>query len=395
MKFSEFAEINPTIRLDRSQEYDFVEMADIHTGNRFVRPKIKKLPKGGAKFQNNDTLFARITPCLENGKIAQVRNIKTDAGFGSTEFYVFRGKEGISDSGFVYYLSQTEIIRGPAEKSMTGASGRQRADIAAIKDIDIPNIDLVTQRKVASILSNYDFLIENNNHRISILEDIAQSLYQEWFVKFRYPGHQNTKFKESSLGLIPEGWEVKSLDEIATINPENISNQNKPESIGYIDIKSVGTGIINEVRPMQFIVAPSRARRIVADGDIIWATVRPNRKQYSYICKPVENTVASTGFAVLRSQKVPSSYLYFNTTTDSFTSYLVNHATGSAYPAVNANIFEKAGVLLPSKELLKSFDEIAGNTIHQCDVLKKKNDNLKKQRDLLLPKLISGTIFIN
>lgn len=255
------------------------------------------------------------------------------------------------------------------------------------------------QAEASKNIETLDNLIENNNRRIAILGDMAQSLYREWFVNFRYPGHADNldtdgkiKLTDSPLGQIPECWEVKRLDEVADVNPQSITKKNAPDSIGYIDIKSVSSGIINEVKPMQFKDAPSRARRIVVDGDIIWATVRPNRKQYSYICKPSLNTIASTGFAVLRSKELPASYLYSFTTTDFFTSYLVNHATGSAYPAVNADIFKKANVLVPPSELLKEFDELCLAAMQQSEVLKKKNENLKKQRDMLLPKLISGKI---
>lgn len=252
---------------------------------------------------------------------------------------------------------------------------------------------------IGELLLKYDELIENNNHRIAILEEMAQSLYREWFVNFRYPNHEdnldidgNPKLVDSPLGQIPEGWEVKRLDDIASVNPQSITKKNAPDAIGYIDIKSVGTGTINEVKPMSFDDAPSRARRVVVDGDIIWATVRPNRKQYSFICKPASNTVASTGFVVLRSKSLPASYLYSFTTTDSFSGYLVNHATGSAYPAVNADIFKKADVLVPPLALVQKFDEICSDAISQSEVLKKKNKNLKQQRDMLLPKLMSGTI---
>jgi type I restriction enzyme S subunit len=258
---------------------------------------------------------------------------------------------------------------------------------------------LTLQVATSNALKNYDNLIENNNRRIAILEDMAQSLYREWFVNFRYPNHKdnldadgNPKLVDSPLGQIPEGWEVKRLDDIASVNPHSITKKNAPDEIGYIDIKSVGTGTINEVKPMSFDDAPSRARRVVVDGDIIWATVRPNRKQYSFICKPASNTIASTGFAVLRSKSLPASYLYSFTTTDSFTGYLVNHATGSAYPAVNADIFKKADVLVPPLALVQKFDEICSDAISQSEVLKKKNKNLKQQRDMLLPKLISGQI---
>jgi type I restriction enzyme S subunit len=137
VKFSDFVIVNPKISLEKGKEYPFIEMEDISPGNRYVSSTKKRMFKGsGSKFMTGDVLFARITPSLENGKIAQVKDTAIK-GFGSTEFFVFRHREGISDSSFIYYLSFSERIRKPAEKSMFGASGRQRADLNVVQDLDI------------------------------------------------------------------------------------------------------------------------------------------------------------------------------------------------------------------------------------------------------------------
>ena len=323
---------------------------------------------------------------------------------GSDKFYFkdgnltwFKNFKGLNSQYFQYWLESPEG-KGQLRKSEIGSS-QSAYTIANLKEmqISLPSID--DQLHAVSYIEKYDNLIENNNRRIAILEDVAQSLYREWFVNFRYPNHQDDldadgkpKLVDTPFGQIPEGWEVKRLDEVADINPQSITQRNAPEKIGYIDFSSVGTGVIDEVKPMLFNEAPSRARRVVVDGDIIWATVRPNRKQYSFICKPLPNTIVSTGFAVIRSKSLPESYLYSFTTTDSFTGYLINHATGSAYPAVNSDIFQKAGILVPPKNLVEKFDEFCSRAISLSEVLKKKNANLKQQRDMLLPKLISGQI---
>ncbi len=269
------------------------------------------------------------------------------------------------------------------------------ADYVSLTDqrkMDLTLPDKVTQDELASILSAYDNLIENNNRRIAILEEMTQSLYREWFVKFRFPGHEQAKFIDSPLGKRPEGWKVQKLKDVAEVNPESITKKNVPEEIQYVDIKSVSSGSIDDVKPMPFLDAPSRARRIVQDGDIIWATVRPNRKQYSYISKPEPNTIVSTGFAVIRALSVPSPFLLQVLTTDDFVSYLVNHASGAAYPAVNASEFENADTLIPNEAILMKFDSFAAPMIQQCETLKRKNRNLTAQRDLTLPKLITGQI---
>jgi len=134
MIFCDFAYINPKVSLQKGEVYPFIEMEDVTPGNRYITAcKTREYKGGGSRFQSNDIIFARITPCLENGKIAQVKGKDGEKYFGSTEFFVFRAKEGISDSGFLFYLSYSDIIRKPAEKSMYGASGRQRATLDVIK----------------------------------------------------------------------------------------------------------------------------------------------------------------------------------------------------------------------------------------------------------------------
>src|SRR5688572_2939560 len=100
IKFSEFVQINPSVGLSGKETYSYVEMKDLQDGNKFCLPNIERKPMSGARFQDGDTLFAKITPCLENGKICKVKGLKNGIGFGSTEFFVFRGKENISDSDF-------------------------------------------------------------------------------------------------------------------------------------------------------------------------------------------------------------------------------------------------------------------------------------------------------
>src|SRR6266852_2015711 len=153
---------------------------------------------------------------------------------------------------------------------------------------------LDTQRKIAVILSAYDDLIENNTRRIAILEEMAQSLYREWFVHFRFPGHEKKRLVESALGIIPEGWEMVRLGDIAEVNRSSIKKGNEPAEIEYVDITSVSTGQIDQMETIAFTNAPGRARRIVKHEDIIWSTVRPNRRSYSIVLNPPMNMIVST-----------------------------------------------------------------------------------------------------
>ncbi len=177
--FSELVEFPPKVSLEKDELYDNIPMDVVDGGIKYVQEINQRVyTGGGAKFGNGDTIFARITPCLENGKIAKVKGLEKGVGFGSTEFFVFRAKENISDPDFIYYLAKTDLVRQPAIKSMVGASGRQRADKGVVEQIKVPNIPLPTQRKIASILSAYDDLIENNLKRIKLLEEKASLMYK-------------------------------------------------------------------------------------------------------------------------------------------------------------------------------------------------------------------------
>lgn len=143
------------------------------------------------------------------------------------------------------------------------------------------------------------------------------------------------------LGDIPKGWEVKKLGDIAEVNRAQINARNAPDQLHYIDISSVSPGQIDSLTTYAFNDAPGRARRIIQHGDVLWSCVRPNRRSHVQVMHPEPDTIASTGFAVLTATKVPFTFLYFATTTDDFVTFLVNNATGAAYPAVSGSTFEK------------------------------------------------------
>ena len=219
--FSDFVTINPKVNLKKGFEYSFVEMKDLSEGNKFVSPSQKRELNGGSRFENQDTLFARITPCLENGKICQVKELENGVGFGSTEFLVFRGKDGISDTEFVYYLSLSDLVRSFAEQNMIGTSGRQRVSWQAFESLALSLPPLPTQTAIAEILASLDDKIELNNKINADLENLAQTLFKQWFVDFEFPNEQGEPYKssggemiDSELGMIPKGWEVKPIGDL-------------------------------------------------------------------------------------------------------------------------------------------------------------------------------------
>ena len=298
------------------------------------------------------------------------------------------------DKTFLAYALLSPSAQSQMKQTAAGVA-QPKLGIYKVNEIEIPFPPLPVQRRIAGILSAYDELIENNQRRIRILEDVARSLYREWFVRFRYPGHESVQLVDSPLGQIPQGWEVKKISDIAVVNRAQINAKNAPDELHYIDIASVSPGQIVYVTTYAFADAPGRARRVVQHGDVLWSCVRPNRRSHAPVLHPETNTIASTGFAVLTAKAVPFTFLYFATTTDDFVGYLTNNASGAAYPAVTATTFEKADLLIPSAPLLKKFGDVTIPLSEQIHTLQRQTANLRRTRDLLLPRLLSGQVTLS
>jgi type I restriction enzyme, S subunit len=188
---------------------------------------------------------------------------------------------------------------------------------------------------------------------------------------------------------------VKKLGDVAEVNRAQINARTPPEELHYIDISSVSPGQIDSITTYAFPDVPGRARRVVEHGDVLWSCVRPNRRSHAQVMHPDANTIASTGFAVLTATKVPFPFLYFATTTDDFVAFLTNNATGAAYPAVTATTFEKADLLIPPAPLLKQFGDATIPMAEQIHTLQRQIQNLRRTRDLLLPRLLSGQVSLD
>lgn len=397
MRFDDFVEINPKIKIEKGEEYPFVEMDAVDPKRRYVRAKQwREFRGGGSKFSVGDTLFARITPCLENGKIAQFVNEEQQLGFGSTEFIVLRARLGISDPSFVCYFARTNTIRGPAEKSMAGASGRQRADAEVIKkvEVDFPLLDV--QQKIAAILSAYDDLIENNLQRIKILEEMAQTIYREWFVKFRFPGHQKVKMVDSVIGKIPERWKVRKVTDAVAVNPATkVSSEDlKPfVSMGRLSNHSMlidGWEFRSGNRGSKF-----------KNGDTLFARITPcleNGKTgfVQFLSSDSEVAIGSTEFIVLRPKTLIPEFVYLLARTNEFRGNAIKSMSGaSGRQRVQESCFDQFFLAHPDLDTLSRFGERIAPIFLHVHALSQKNHELRKIRDLLLPKLITGELDVS
>ena len=183
-------------------------------------------------------------------------------------------------------------------------------------------------------------------------------------------------------------WQINSLNNVCDVNPEQIGKSYPFDKIFYIDISSVATGSLkNEIAEIDIRNSPGRARRIVKDGDSIIATVRPNLRSFLYLKNPNRNTIVSTGFAVLRPKhETDKRFLYYLTTNQSFTDYLVANTKGSAYPAVTSDIFEKAQVLIPPLPtqqriagVLSAYDDLIENNTRRIKILEEMAQRIYKE----------------
>lgn len=369
-RLEEIIDVNPSVKLTKGKSYPFIDIDKVSPSRRSVTNEEVKLYKGqsSSKFCDGDTVFSRITPCLENRKIAKV-SIKEDAAFGSTEFYVFRAKAKKADASFTYYLTSSDAVVLPAINSMTGASGRQRADKRFIQRLKLNFPDLPTQERIADILSTYDDLIEANNRRIELLEQAAQELYKEWFVRFRFPGHEKAKFENG----LPEGWKIKKVKEIVKRKPFGklykvsdacsegnviIIDQSKEAYIGFHN---------NEPSHLACLENP-----IVLFGD--------HSCKYQLMITPFslsENVVPFIG-----TENILTIYLY----------YLINGLVYTTeYKRHWTELISKK-VLVADFSLQQMFVNKIQDYLYLKELLNQNNRNLAAQRDLLLPRLMSGKL---
>ena len=290
---------------------------------------------------------------------------------------------------YLYAHLRSGLFRGQVERMRSGVAQPQ-LPIRDMKWIEIPLPTLSQQERLVEVISAYDDLIENNRRRIALLEEAARLLYREWFVHFRFPGHEHVKITD----CLPERWGWRTLGDIAETNKESYRAKELPDEINYIDISSVAQGRVVSKTRIPASDAPGRARRKIRDGDTIWSNVRPNLRAYALMLEPEELDVVSTGFTVLTATKVPSAWLYMFVTMDNFVGHLVNHATGVGYPAVRPDDFERAALPLPPRVLLDYFHEAAEPNFRLICKLDQQNQKLAQARDLLLPRLMNGEITV-
>ena len=399
-RLEDIIDVNPPVKLKKGESYPFIDIDKVSPTRRSVTNEDVKIYDGqsSSKFCDGDTVFSRITPCLENRKIAKVA-ISSDAAFGSTEFYVFRAKKKKADARFTYYLTSSDAVVLPAINSMTGASGRQRADKRFIQRLKLNLPDLPTQERIADILSEYDDLIEANNRRIELLEQTAQELYKEWFVRFRFPRYENATFENG----LPEGWSYvrfgKAIDIIDGDRGVNYPKQEEfyPEG----DCLFLNAGNVT-TKGFDF----SSCAYITKEKDTI---LRKGKLQHGDVVLTTRGTVGNvafynetmtfsemrinSGMVILRNLGVVSpEYIYTALRHEYLQKLMTLYASGSAQPQLPIKDMKRMKIIKVNAKTMERFTEMSADIYSQISLLIMKNQTLAKQRDMLLPRLMSDKL---
>lgn len=343
------------------------------------------------KLKSGDIVYGRRG---DIGRQALVRHPQAGWLCGTGCLRLSLGDSIIKPAFLHYYLRDSKIIGWITNQAIGATLPNLNTSILRSVPVYLP--PLPTQRKIAAILSAYDNLIENNLRRIKILEEMAQNLYREWFVKFRFPGHQNARFVDSPLGRIPEGWEVKTMPNAVILRPPLPVPKNK--QIPFVSMGSLANDsmLISEI---EYRSKASGAR--FQNGDTLFARITPcleNGKTGFVQFLQTDDIVAcgSTEFIVLRSRTLCPEYVYLMARSDSFRDNAIKSMSGATgRQRVREECFDQFFLAQPTDEILMRFQEYTRPKFKMIQSLNHRNQLLRRTRDLLLPKLISGEVDVS
>lgn len=393
-KLSDIVEFNPTERLSKGAIAKKIPMDMLQPFTKDIFQYELQPYTGGAKFRNGDTIMARITPCLENGKVSKVNILtKDEVGFGSTEYIVLRAIPDVSDPDFIYYLTISDLVRAPAIKSMVGSSGRQRVQQNVLETLELPIPPYDEQKKIAAILSALDEKIAINREINDNLLEQINCLCSEWI----------------EHDIVPEGWSEFALSDIADFvggysykSSELVESTTAMATIKNFDrnggFKLDGFKELQpspKIKSSQFVelfdilVAHTdltQNAEVVGNAELIMSKSNYDRIAFSMdLVKVVPTVEGLSNFllgAILQTKRFKAHCLgYVNGTT-------VLHLSKKALPEYRLLLPNDLSYLKPLDEAITfMYKEISANVA----------ENLKLEliRDSVLPKLMSGDLDVS
>jgi putative type I restriction/modification system DNA specificity protein len=368
-------EINPQVRIPKGTEVPFVTMDQVVPGQRNVSAAENRVFKGGSKFEHGDTLMARITPCLENKKIAQyLPPNHASPSAGSTEFIVIRGKNGVSITPFAYYFVQSPDIHELAISLMTGTSGRQRVDTEAFRMSEIWLPNLTIQEKIVKVLGSLDDKIAVNNRIIETADCLVDALY-----------HQVKKLPPNST--FGEEFEIYGGTTPSTKNDEFWGGDifwATPTDITALN----GPWLLNTSRTITHSGLKATSS-ILHPENAILMTSRATIGKTALASTPI---TTNQGFIVIHAPKdlVPWLFSQLRNRTHEFESW----ANGATFLELPRGVFKTLPFIRCDKDQLAKFNATAWPLLKHIEATQQENQTLARTRDELLPLLMSGKITV-
>ena len=383
-KLSDIADFNPRETIKKGAVAKKISMDVLRPFYRDIPYYVEECFSGGTKFRNGDTIMARITPCLENGKTAQVSILNDgEVGFGSTEYIVFRAKEGIANKDYLYYLVCSPEVREPAIKSMIGSSGRQRVQTDVVKNLEIDVPPLVDQEKIGSFLKSFDDKNALNDKINKNLEEQLSALFVNMF------GHSIDSLDNSDIKL---GDLIEGVDNRGKTPPLS----DEPTDYPIIDVRALsGNSRIIDYTNCTKYVSKETYNNWFRSGhpkeyDILISTVGSLAEMKIFL-----GTIGCIAQNVVGFRTKGISPLYLYQYLNYIKNDLVAYNIGSVQPSIKVTHIIKHSIYVASKEDIEIFDSIARNITKKIFANCQENEALKQMRDILLPKLMSGELDVS
>jgi type I restriction enzyme, S subunit len=358
-----------------------VKYVDAATYQKWTR---RQKPKRG------DVILTREAPLGEVGMLRSDEDV-----FLGQRLVAYRTDPTKLDNHFLLYAMLSDDMQGQI-KSMGSGATVEHMRVPDCEKLTLRIPSLPTQRRIGSILSAYDDLIENNTRRIAILEDMARRIYEEWFVRFRFPDHETVRMVECELGRVPKDWEVVSASSAIHINPPTKVPKDGLKPFLAMNCLS-NTSMLIEAPDQRSGNSGSKFR----NGDTLFARITPcleNGKTGFVQFLPNEEATAfgSTEFIVLRSRTLIPEMVYLIARSDRFRDNAIKSMSGaSGRQRVREACFDTFELIQPDQQTLDSFAALTRPMFRLIHTLARKNANLRVTRDLLRPKLISGELDVS
>jgi len=336
--------------------------------------------------QKNDILIATV-----GANIGSVAIMGENRGCIAQNLVALRVKINLIDPHYLFYFLFWDRTNKLLKNLDIGAA-QPSIKVPHLLEIEIPLPKIGIQIKIGTILSAYDDLIECNTRRIRILEEMAQAIFREWFVHFRFPGHEGMRMVESELGLVPEEWEVRKLGDIAEEVRRNVEPNNLDSNIPYFGLEHIPRKSI-ALSDWGFAKNVQSTKHKFFKGEILFGKIRPYFHKVGVA--PVDGVCSSDAIVIRPKKSEYFGLVLFCVSSEDFVNHATQTSQGTKMPRANWNVLVNYPVVIPPKLLLDEFNNIASDMVDLIITKIFQNTNLRCTRDLLLPKLISGWIDVS